>query len=125
MDFETFAKKLDAARSVKITAEGIEFEVVLPTEYDISESAHDARSVSGFPNPARAMRSLLMRSIKGWKGAKESHILPDAGEEALDFSPLMLAALLDARQDIVASVTGDVTKLRAERLEARAESEKN
>lgn len=125
MDFDAFKKQLDAARSLTCTVEGIEFTLTLPTEYDMAAANEDYRDSQGRPNNVRAMRGLLLQSVGGWKGATTKHVLPTATEESLDFSYGALGALLDARQDIVASLVGEILMARQTRLKRQEEAAKN
>jgi len=125
MDFVTFKAQIEAAHQAEAQAAGATFKLRLPSEHTWRVMIEGHRDSEGRVLEALAFRSVLNSAVIGWEGVKTTHILPEAPDEALPFTPAARSELLDARQDIADEITIALALKMRERREKREAARKN
>jgi len=100
MDLDSLAARLAAARQMEAKVDGATFKLEVPSEHAWRVTYEEHRNTAGDLLYARASRAILDKALIGWDGVTAKHLLPDAPEEAIAFSPAARSMLLDARTDI-------------------------
>lgn len=131
MKFEDLATLSEQARrfSVALPGENIAVSCVLPTRLAERElyNAHITTDPGGGMrfNTAAYSRALWLEMVRGWTGVRMRHLVPEAGQEPLPFSPEASRLVASERTDWLDAVTTEAEKRLAERRKDFGEDEKN
>lgn len=125
MTLEELKAQLEVGRRLEIAAGGITFRCMRPLEFEWRLAEDNARNAHGRTNVTQAFFAVVSKAVTGWSGAKERHLVPEAGEDALAYSEEAKQLLLQARQDLCDELSVRLAEeVRAWSAKARA-AEKN
>lgn len=125
MDIVTLQAQIQAARKTELEADGVTFNVELPTEHAWRLSFEGHRDAEGRFMSAQAANAMLQGAIKGWDGLTARHLLLEAPADPLEFSAAARCELLQERQDIADELLAKLGAKLRERREARDAAAKN